>query len=322
MDCSCLAQTESESWLKPKLQSRGKQCYTKPQVYLAHDQYFRFWMVDRYGKKHEVVWLDFTEQYAWVDDHGTAHIWPSACEVPRFSGYGREAIAYYEPSRTDFWDVPTSEEAIERGFRPRGSVRITQESPRHKAVLTWNVENLRAYCWTEGHIHYNGDRHETLLKEYPEHENVHLNYYQQPHGVNHYDKYADKDRHFGDISNLHADENGNAVMTRTDQYVTLYGNFAAYGRMADLHFPKSCAYPMGWNDELNTLGNLDPAHDPNHVTTIVPAAQNDILGRHPNDKRGISFGVIGRLDDKAEYPPFTEEERIERKIPKWNEIKV
>jgi len=175
-DCSCLAETESESqgWLRPKIQKRGRQCYGKPQVYLVHDQYFRFWIVDRSGKRNQVVWLDFTEQYAWVDSSGTAHIWPSASEVPQFSGYGREAIAYYEPSRHTMWDY---ENAVERGFRPRGSVRITQESPRHKAVLTWKVENLRPYCWTEGHVHYNGDRHETLLKEYAEHENVHLNYY-------------------------------------------------------------------------------------------------------------------------------------------------
>jgi len=26
--------------------------------------------------------------------------------------------------------------------------------------------------------------------------------------------------------------------------------------MADMHFPKACAYPGGWESELNTLGNL------------------------------------------------------------------
>jgi len=129
------------------------------------------------------------------------------------------------------------------------------------------------------------------------------------------------DRHFGDISLLLADENGKSEMTRTDQYITLYGNYAAQGRMADLHFPKSCAYPLGWDDPLNTLGNV-PVGDDTEGTIIVPAAQNDIFGRHPNDKRGISFGVIGVIDDPAEYPPQTEEERKTRGVPNWSTSRI
>ena len=63
-------------------------------------------------------------------------------------------------------------------------------------------------------------------------------------------------RHDGDVTLLKGDENGKAKITRVDKYITLYGNRSPYGRMADMHFPKGCAYPDGWESQLNDLGNL------------------------------------------------------------------
>ena len=96
-------------------------------------------------------------------------------------------------------------------------MRITQKSPWHKAELTWDIEGLRPYCWTEGHIHYIGDRHESVLEVWPELENVHLNYRQEVHGTNDMDVIKSLHRHTGDITLLKGDKDGKAKVTRVDQ---------------------------------------------------------------------------------------------------------
>lgn len=117
--------------------------------------------------------MDSTEQYVYADGQGVAQVYPSAYEKARFSGKGRQAICHYEPSEHPYWNYPQAEK---RGLRPRGTLFIEQKSPQHLAKLTWRVEGLRAHCWTEGHVHYGGDRHTEVLKDWAELENVHLNY--------------------------------------------------------------------------------------------------------------------------------------------------
>jgi Cu/Zn superoxide dismutase len=77
-------------------------------------------------------------------------------------------------------------------------------------LITWDLHGLRPFCWTEGHIHYSGDNHGCVLKDWAELENNHMNPYQQYHGVNKFDSEEGKTRHMGDITNLLGDENGNA----------------------------------------------------------------------------------------------------------------
>lgn len=64
--------------------------------------------------------------------------------------------------------------------------------------------------------------------------------------------------------------------------------------MADLHFPKACAYPGGWESELNTLGNLigDSTYQQAFITE---AGKESIQGDSPNDKRGIALCIIGKI---------------------------
>jgi len=130
---------------------------------------------------------------------------------------------------------------------PRGTLTIIQESAEHFPTLYWEVEGLRPHCYTEGHIHYNGDHHQTLLGEWAEAEGVHLNYEQKNHGVQDYDdEHADRDRHIGDITKLKGDKYGRASVSRVDHKISLFGAHNVIGRMADLHFSKSCSYPKGW----------------------------------------------------------------------------
>ena len=216
------------------------------------------------------------------------------------------AICHYETAKHPLYD---HEEAAGRGFRPRGTLVITQKSGSHQALLEWKVSGLRPYCWTEGHLHYNGDRHEKVLGTWAELENVHSNYQQKNHGVNEYDRNG-KDRHTGDITLLRADKDGNAEFKRYDEYISLFGNHSIIGRMGDLHFPKSCYYPGGWDGELNPYkDNVGP--DKNNSNIEDASAKNDPQGRHSNDKRGISFCVVGQVSSEDELPD-----------EKWDKIKV
>jgi len=55
----CFCQAKSETFLSAS--TLKKECYTEPQPFMVHDQYFRFWLIDERGKKNEVIWLDWTE---------------------------------------------------------------------------------------------------------------------------------------------------------------------------------------------------------------------------------------------------------------------
>ena len=92
----------------------------------------------------------------------------------------------------------------------------------------------------------------------------------------------------GDITLLLGDENGEATFSRTDKKLTLYGPQSVYGRMADMHFPKSCV-DFDWDP----LGNIHPDIPLAIKVNIKPAAMNDEDGSYFNDKRGISFCVVG-----------------------------
>ena len=65
--------------------------------------------------------------------------------------------------------------------------------------------------------------------------------------------------------------------------------------MADMHFPKACAYPGGWESDHNTLGNLIGDSKLSEAF-INEAGRNNLLGDFPNDKNAISLCVIGRMD--------------------------
>ena len=103
-----------------------------------------------------------------------------------------------------------------------------------------------------------------MLETFAELENVHINPHQAGHGPNYNDEHEHK-RHMGDITLLLGDENGEAWFTRTDKLVTLYGPYSIFGRMADLHFSKSCV-----DFDNDKLGNIDPATPGAEKVNIKP----------------------------------------------------
>ena len=230
----------------------------------------------------------------WVDKHDVARFWPSASEKVPFADKGRHAVCFYESSIHKHYN---DENALERGFHPRGFVHFYQDSPKSDVFVHWNIEGLRHKCWTEGHIHYKGDLHYDLLAADAIYENVHINPYQGLHDENVEDRNKDLNRHMGDITLLQGDKNGRADVTRYDKLITLYGRNAIYGRMCDLHFPKSCFYDAGFHSKENPYPNQMPLADYTMVNIVNEAAQQDPDGLYSNDKRGIAFGVIGHVDE-------------------------
>ena len=202
-----------------------------------------------------MAYVDLTDQFLWVDNNDVARFWPSASERVPFADKSRHAVCFYEPSHHKHYD---DDEAEGRGYHPRGFVHFYQESPKSDVFVHWKLEGLRHRCWTEGHIHYKGDLHYDVLAKNPIYENVHLNPYQGLHDENFEDDNKHLNRHMGDITLVQGDENGKGEVIRYDQLITLYGNHAIYGRMCDLHFPKSCDYEGGFHSKSNPYPNLLP----------------------------------------------------------------
>ena len=124
-------------------------------------------------------------------------------------------------------------------------------------------------------------------------ENVHINPYQGFHDENFEDEDKSTHRHMGDITLLKGDKNGNAEFYRYDKMINLYGEYSIYGRMCDAHFPKSCT-----KKGYEKFPLLEPQEEFKLVNIIKDEAKDDKDGGYPNDKRGISFGVIGHATEE------------------------
>jgi hypothetical protein len=96
----------------------------------------------------------------------------------------------------------------------------------------------------------------------------------------------------GDITLLKGDKDGHAEFIRYDKLISLYGEYSIYGRMCDLHFPKSCT-----KEGFEKFNVLEPQEEFKLVNIIDDKAKDDQDGGYPNDKRGISFGVIGHVTE-------------------------
>ena len=240
-DCSYASSLDGQYWTK-----ENKKCYKEPEVYLKYDKNQRFWLVGKGGKKHMVTYIDLTDQFLWVDDQEVARLWPSASERVPFADKSRHAVCFYETAKHKHYD---DEDALERGYRPRGFVHFYQESPENDVRVHWSMTGLREDCWTEGHIHYKGDLHYDVLAIDAQYENVHINPYQGLHDENFEDDNKKLNRHMGDITLLKGDKYGRADEVRYDKLIDLYGDYSIYGRMCDVHFPKSCDYEDGWNSK-------------------------------------------------------------------------
>ena len=77
----------------------NKKCYKEPEVYLKYDKNQRFWLVGKGGKKYMITWIDYTQQYLWVDDNKVARIYPNSGEQAPFADKSRHAVCFYEASK-------------------------------------------------------------------------------------------------------------------------------------------------------------------------------------------------------------------------------
>ena len=124
-------------------------------------------------------------------------------------------------------------------------------------------------------------------------ENVHINPYQGLHDENFEDANKDTHRHMGDITLLQGDKYGRAEHMRYDKLISLYGEYSFYGRMCDMHFPKSCT-----KDGFEKFDVVKPQEEYKLVNIIKDEAKDDKDGSYSNDKRGISFGVVGHATEE------------------------
>ena len=236
-----------------------------------------------------VTWIDYTQQFLWVDDLNIARLYPNSGEQAPFADKSRHAVCFYETAKHKHYE---DDEAEARGYIPRGFVHFYQESPEKDVFVHWSVTGLREECWTEGHIHYKGDLHYDVLARDAIYENVHINPYQGFHDENFEDRDKETHRHMGDITLLKGDKDGRAEFVRYDKLITLYGEYGIYGRMCDMHFPKSCT-----KEGFEKFDVLEPQEEFKLVNIIEDKAKDDQDGSYPNDKRGISFGVIGHVTE-------------------------
>jgi len=82
------------------------------------------------------------------------------------------------------------------------------------------------------------------------------------------------ERHYGDITNVRADEDGNYSKATYDSKINLFGRWSIFGRMCDLHMPKGTLYKHRNRD-------------------------NDAA-----PMRAVSFGVMGRTKWDDEVPQW------------------
>jgi hypothetical protein len=91
--------SDGQYWTKA-----NKQCFKEPEVFLKYDKNQRFWLVGKGGKKHMVTWIDYTQQFLWVDDLNIARLYPNSGEQAPFADKSRHAVCFYETAKHKHYD--------------------------------------------------------------------------------------------------------------------------------------------------------------------------------------------------------------------------
>ena len=71
---------------------------------MKYDKNQRFWLVGKGGKKHMVTWIDYTQQFLWVDDLNIARLYPNSGEQAPFADKSRHAVCFYETAKHKHYD--------------------------------------------------------------------------------------------------------------------------------------------------------------------------------------------------------------------------
>lgn len=107
----------------------------------------------------------------------------------------------------------------------KGLVYFSQDSMQLETLIKAKVTGLKKNKKHGIHVHNFGDLTDGCNTAGP-----HFNPTDRPHGGP-----DDEIRHFGDLGNLQADDNGVAVYERKDKFISLIGKYSVVGRSVVVH---------------------------------------------------------------------------------------
>lgn len=119
-----------------------------------------------------------------------------------------------------------------------GIVTFTQESADAPTTISYEIEGNDANALRGFHIHQFGDNTNGCTSAGP-----HFNPFGKTHGAP-----EDVNRHVGDLGNIHTDSNGVAKGSKTDKFLSLFGENSILGRTVVVH---------GGEDDLGKGGHPD-----------------------------------------------------------------
>jgi Cu-Zn family superoxide dismutase len=126
----------------------------------------------------------------------------------------------------------------------KGTVRFTEDFKTNNVIIEINITGLKKNSLHGFHVHESGD-----LSEKCQSMCAHFNPYKKTHGCP-----GMKERHVGDLGNLHTDTNGNAKYIMTDDVIKLRGKCNIIGRGLIIHAdPDDCG--QGNMPDSLTTGN-------------------------------------------------------------------
>lgn len=188
----------------------------------------------------------------------------------------REATCYLTPVFHDD-DKNDCEESdgqggfVPTGKCPMGTIKMTQRHYYSLMHVSWNLKFLKPNHYHEGHIHWNGDWDLKKLYYSSAPEGPHMNPGMNEHRWD-WSENSKEERHYGDLTNFKADEEGRVKAEMFDNKLNLFGKWSIFGKMCDIHMPK------GTEDKHKNRDN-----------------DADVL-------RAVSFGVVGNTGRFGDVP--------------------
>ena len=168
---------------------------------------------------------------------------------------------FQKDSRSLITDFLTSTVAVLRGdSKVAGTVTFDQASEGAATTVSWNVSGHDANAQRAFHVHQFGDNtngctsagpHCTSSMVYKGMKKLTgtVNPHGKPHGAP-----EDAERHVGDLGNFATDAEGNAIGTKQDKFVKLFGAESVLGRTLVVHSGTD-DLGRGGNEESKKTGN-------------------------------------------------------------------
>ncbi|BCR89439.1 superoxide dismutase SOD1 [Aspergillus chevalieri] len=135
--------------------------------------------------------------------------------------------------------------AVLRGdSKVNGTVTFEQTSENAPTTVSWNISGHDANAQRAFHVHQFGDNTNGCTSAGP-----HFNPHGKPHGAP-----EDTERHVGDLGNFQTNAEGNAVGSKEDKFVKLFGAESVLGRTLVVHAGTD-DLGRGGNEESKKTGN-------------------------------------------------------------------